>query len=100
MTTNPDHAVALCLLDALDELNPMNLSAEALYRVHVRMEEVLGDVEDALGLRRAVVVSVREGPTECENCATPIARDSYGRPRQYCSDACRQSAYRFRKSGR
>lgn len=33
----------------------------------------------------------------CDNCATPLARTMIGRPRQYCSDACRQSAGRARR---
>ena len=29
-------------------------------------------------------------PPECQTCATPIAQGPTGRPRRYCSDACRQ----------
>jgi len=35
----------------------------------------------------------------CEHCAAPIP-DRTTRPRVYCSDACRQAAYRRRKTGR
>lgn len=38
----------------------------------------------------------RDDPTECEICATPMDRDDFGRPRRYCSNACRQQAYRDR----
>jgi hypothetical protein len=29
-------------------------------------------------------------PPECENCATALVQAPTGRPRRYCSDACRQ----------
>jgi len=29
-------------------------------------------------------------PPECQNCATGITQPTIGRPRRYCSDACRQ----------
>ncbi len=35
-------------------------------------------------------------PPECENCATPISQPRTGRPRRYCSPACRQADYRAR----
>lgn len=57
-------------------------------------------VYDAATELRAVIEQAwadRDDPSECENCATPIARDNFGRPRKFCSDACRQSAYRARR---
>lgn len=36
----------------------------------------------------------------CEECGFPIATLATGRPRAYCSDSCRQAAYRDRKRGR
>jgi hypothetical protein len=33
----------------------------------------------------------------CTVCGAPIASDRLGRPRLYCSDACRQAAYRARR---
>jgi hypothetical protein len=45
-------------------------------------------------------------PPECQNCATPlIQHDEHGllgrpgRPRRFCSDACRQADYRDRHPG-
>jgi len=29
-------------------------------------------------------------PPECQNCATPLVQAPTGRPRRYCTDACRQ----------
>ena len=48
-------------------------------------------------------------PPQCAECAEPLPTPAVprlmggtlrpGRPRQYCSDACRQAAYRARRSG-
>lgn len=35
-------------------------------------------------------------PPMCENCATPLIQPATGRPRRYCSDACRQQDARAR----
>ncbi len=35
--------------------------------------------------------------TECNQCGAPIQSDRHGRPRLYCSDACRQRASRARR---
>ncbi|MEU6126573.1 MerR family DNA-binding transcriptional regulator [Streptomyces sp. NPDC047123] len=37
-----------------------------------------------------------ESPALCPGCRGPVARASRGRPRTYCSPACRQRAYRAR----
>ena len=43
----------------------------------------------------------REGDTKCHACPCPLYRYyGEGRPRVYCSDACRQSAYRARQRAR
>lgn len=34
-------------------------------------------------------------PPECQNCATPLVQAPTGRPRRYCSDACRQQDARL-----
>jgi hypothetical protein len=34
--------------------------------------------------------------SECQQCGAAIANHYQGRPRLYCSDACRQTAYRAR----
>jgi hypothetical protein len=31
-------------------------------------------------------------PPECQNCAEPLVQAPAGRPRRFCSDACRQQA--------
>ncbi|WP_030682521.1 MerR family transcriptional regulator [Streptomyces sp. NRRL B-1347] len=36
----------------------------------------------------------------CPGCREPVPRPSRGRPRRYCSHACRQRAYRARRGGR
>ncbi|GHC53348.1 MerR family transcriptional regulator [Streptomyces flavofungini] len=41
-----------------------------------------------------------ESPGGCLGCGGPLTRGSRGRPRTYCSRACRQRAYRIRRSGR
>lgn len=39
----------------------------------------------------------REGATKCAQCGAPIEqRRGRGRPRRYCSDACRRAAQRVR----
>jgi hypothetical protein len=37
-------------------------------------------------------------PPECQNCATPLVQASTGRPRRFCSDACRSADARARAS--
>ena len=37
--------------------------------------------------------------SKCEVCGRPVERPAAGRPRSYCSPACRQRAYRARRSG-
>ncbi len=36
------------------------------------------------------LVSKDPAPPECGNCAEPLIQAHTGRPRRYCSDACRQ----------
>ena len=33
-------------------------------------------------------------PPECAECATPLTQPVTGRPRRFCSDACRQASHR------
>jgi hypothetical protein len=35
-------------------------------------------------------------PPDCQNCATALVQPKTGRPRRYCSPACRQADYRAR----
>jgi len=37
-------------------------------------------------------------PTTCHQCGVKIAQRPNGRPRLYCSSACRQAAYRRRQN--
>jgi hypothetical protein len=39
------------------------------------------------------------GP-ECRHCGVNVNLEATGRPRSYCSDACRQAAYRSRLTQR
>ncbi|MFB4290069.1 TetR/AcrR family transcriptional regulator [Nonomuraea sp. ATR24] len=41
----------------------------------------------------------RRDETRCQVCGEPVEQPESGRPRAYCSRACRQRAYRQRKSG-
>ena len=34
--------------------------------------------------------------TDCEHCGARLAQSSTGRPRRFCSTACKQAAYRGR----
>jgi hypothetical protein len=36
-------------------------------------------------------------PPECQNCCTPLTQARTGRPRRFCSDACRQQDARNRE---
>lgn len=35
----------------------------------------------------------------CESCGAPVGQPATGRPRRYCSAACRLFAHRYRRSG-
>ncbi len=39
-------------------------------------------------------------PTHCLVCGRPLAQKPRGRPRTYCSNACRQQAFRLRQKQR
>ncbi|PJL15282.1 hypothetical protein B9Y66_09900 [Stenotrophomonas maltophilia] len=34
----------------------------------------------------------------CEVCGRPLRNQATGRPRRYCTDACRQKAHRIRRA--
>jgi endogenous inhibitor of DNA gyrase (YacG/DUF329 family) len=38
-------------------------------------------------------------PPECVHCGTALVQPDTGRPRRFCSDACRQAEYRERIAG-
>jgi hypothetical protein len=37
-------------------------------------------------------------PRNCENCGNPLQISGYGKPPKFCSDACKQAAYRERRT--
>jgi len=37
-------------------------------------------------------------PPECQHCATGLTQPKTGRPRRYCSDACRSADHRAKSS--
>ena len=40
------------------------------------------------------------GAAQCGSCQEPLQRSPLGRPRKFCSDRCRQAAYRLRVARR
>jgi hypothetical protein len=48
--------------------------------------------------RRDEPVADAEPMNSCAVCGAAIVSDPHGRPRLYCSDACRQAAHRARRS--
>lgn len=55
---------------------------------------------DLLSAARAALGDEKPVPcdeTRCPTCAQPLAPTTRGRPRRYCSPACRQRAYRDRR---
>ena len=40
----------------------------------------------------------RNGQAVCSRCSEPVRASAPGRPRRYCSAACRQAAYRARST--
>lgn len=53
------------------------------------------EIADWLEALAGVIRRAAEPPT-CPQCATPLPPLGIGRPSIYCSDACRQAAYRAR----
>jgi hypothetical protein len=75
-----------------------------LYRIEVFPREPAPHGMDA-EQRAAVVEASRilwhlldddPSPPDCQNCATALTQPKTGRPRRYCSPACRQADYRAR----
>jgi hypothetical protein len=46
------------------------------------LDRIIWDLWDLLGKDPS--------PPECQNCAEPLVQPKTGRPRRFCSDACRQ----------
>jgi hypothetical protein len=48
------------------------------------------DALDRIAEELWVLLTNDPAPPECQNCATALVQAPTGRPRRYCSDACRQ----------
>ncbi len=48
---------------------------------------------------RGETVERDETPGSCVTCGKPVAKPATGRPKEYCSRACQQRAYRARRAG-
>jgi hypothetical protein len=97
MTTNPldPQASIITSLTQLANAEPNDLIDVLEILSNKDLEKIWKGTEELRGIIQAVWMD-RDDPTECAVCATPIARDELGRPRQYCSSSCRQKAYRDR----
>lgn len=94
------HAAIVGALQTLSAATDDTAESGLLDVLAILSSDDLAELHSAAQVLQAAIEEVwadRDDPTECENCATPIARDRFGRPRRYCSDACRQSAYRSRR---
>lgn len=94
-----DHAAIVGALQTLSAVTDDTAESGLLDVIAILSSDDLAQLHDAADVLKAVIEEQwadRDDPTECENCATRIARDNFGRPRKFCSDACRQSAYRSR----
>lgn len=50
----------------------------------------------AVAERLWLLMTQDPAPPECQECATPLIQPATGRPRRYCSNACRQAGFRSR----
>jgi hypothetical protein len=87
------------LVDGLDFLTIVSATATAKERAHsvghglnVEQFELLAKITDDL---YALMVD-DPNPPECVHCDTTLIQPDTGRPRRFCSDACRQADYRER----
>lgn len=81
---------------------PDDLVDETFDVLAILSTDDLGHLHDSASTLTAWIeqqLADRDDPNACEVCATPINQEPGGRRRQYCSDACRQSAYRARRGG-
>jgi len=51
---------------------------------------------DRIALALWLLMTDDPAPPECQNCCTPLTQASTGRPRRFCSDACRSADARAR----
>jgi hypothetical protein len=87
------------LVDGLDFVTIVSATATARERaesvghgLNVEQFEVLAKIIHDL---YALVVD-DPNPPECVHCGTALIQPDTGRPRRFCSDACRQADYRDR----
>jgi endogenous inhibitor of DNA gyrase (YacG/DUF329 family) len=87
------------LVDGLDFLTIVSATATAKERadsvghgLNVEQFELLAKITDDL---YALMVD-DPNPPECVHCGTALIQPDTGRPRRFCSDACRQADYRER----
>ena len=59
-------------------------------------EVLLSIIREDRDLGRIAQSLMVAGSPCCENCFRPISHRSSGRPRKYCTPACRQASYRAR----
>jgi hypothetical protein len=89
------------LVDGLDFLTIVLTTATVKERaesighgLNVEQFELLAKITDDL---YALMVD-DPNPPECVHCGTTLIQPDTGRPRRFCSDACRQADYRERVS--
>ncbi len=51
----------------------------------------------AIAKRKEIVNEKRKAASKCAVCGQPIQQDDFSKIRRYCSNACKQKAYRERK---
>jgi len=69
------------------------LHAPLLTRGKAKVQGRLGTTRATPFLRASAEFDFR-----CEVCGAPLSNPAAGRPRRYCSDACRQKAHRIRRA--
>jgi hypothetical protein len=89
------------LVDGLDFLTIVSATAPAKERadsvghgLNVEQFELLAKITDDLYARMVD----DPNPPECIHCGTALIQPDPGRPRRFCSDACRQADYRERRT--
>lgn len=89
---SPDEALDLLIAYSVSEDDTMRTFLED--RTGAELENIYRMTEHLQSTIEAILMD-RDNRC-CEVCSTPIETDRIGRPRQYCSDACRSKAYRDR----
>jgi endogenous inhibitor of DNA gyrase (YacG/DUF329 family) len=87
------------LVEGLDFLTIVSATATAMERAEavghgLTIEQFMALVKITEDLYALMVDD--PNPPECVHCATALIQPDTGRPRRFCSDACRQADYRER----